>query len=49
MIGKPYTDYELALLLDSIVNKYDYAVEDFLAIKWAVDSQFEITRNFVKV
>ena len=48
MIGKPFTDFELALLLDDIVNKYDYSVEDFLAIKWAVDSQFETTRKFFK-
>ena len=38
MVGKPYTDYEFALMLDQVVNKYDYVVEDFLAIKWAVDS-----------
>ena len=36
--GKPFTDFELAQLLEKIVNKYDYCVEDFLAVRWAVDS-----------
>jgi len=47
--GHPFTDLELAEMLNSIVDKYDYAVEDYVAIKYMVDGQFEVTRSFFQV
>lgn len=38
--GHPFSDYDLANMLNDIVNKYDYAVEDYLAIKFMIDTQF---------
>jgi hypothetical protein len=31
-----------------LVNKYDYAIEDYLSIRFMIDSQFEVTSSFVK-
>lgn len=46
--GHPFDDLALSELLNKIVDKYDYAVDEYLAIKYMIDSQFEITYTFVK-
>lgn len=46
--GHPFDDLDLAENLAKIVDKYDYAVEDYLAIRFMIDSQFEVTQRFVK-
>jgi len=44
----PIDALNLAEYLDLLVNKYDYAIDDYLSIKFMIDSQFEITSSFVK-
>lgn len=46
--GHPIDDLNLAEYLDMLVNKYDYALDDYLSIRFMIDSQFEITSSFVK-
>ena len=36
--GEPICDLDMALWLDQIVNKYDYAIEDYLAVRYMIDS-----------
>lgn len=47
--GHAFTDLELAQMLNSIVNKYDYAIDDYISIKFMVDSQFETTKKFFMI
>lgn len=46
--GQPFDDLNLAEMLDQIVTKYDYGVEEFLAVRYMIDSQFEVTKGFIK-
>ena len=47
--GHPFDDLDLARQLEQIVNKYDYEIDNYLSIKFMIDSQFEITSRFVKI
>lgn len=44
--GHAFTDLELAEMLTKIVNKYDYNIDEYISIKFMIDSQFETTKKF---
>ena len=45
--GHPIDDLKLAETLAAILGKYDFAIEDYLAVRFLIDEQFETTKAFV--
>jgi hypothetical protein len=46
--GHPIDDLKLAETLAAIVDKYAFAIEDYLAVRFMIDEQFETTKRFIK-